>query len=131
MTATRMLKYIELKSGQSDRGPAWIARVTPSKTGRTLYFNGMALKRAIGGGVSGNHFDSETGEEYWVSGVKKNGRDRHWAGTGIVWIEESAVAEYVRVVGAKELDPRQFQVIEDLPAPAPEELIALENTKLP
>ncbi len=130
MTATRMLKYIEQKSGQSNRGPAWIARVTPSKTGRTLYFNGMALKRAIGGGISGNHFDSETGDEYWVSGVKKDGRDRHWAGSGIVWIEEGAVAEYLRVVGATELTPRQFQVIEDCPAPALEELAARENTKL-
>ncbi len=35
----KMLRYIELKSGYSDNGPAWIGYVTPSKTGRTIYFN--------------------------------------------------------------------------------------------
>ena len=58
-------------------GPAWIARVKLSKSGRIVYFNGKALKRAIGGGISGNHVDLQTGEEYWVSGVKKDGLDRH------------------------------------------------------
>ena len=29
----------------------------------------------------------ETGESYWVSGVKKDGQDRHWAGSGKVLIE--------------------------------------------
>jgi len=28
-------------------------------------------------GVAGNHVDQGTGEEYWVSGVKKDGTDRH------------------------------------------------------
>jgi hypothetical protein len=43
-----MLKYIEQKAGHADNGPAWIARVTFSKSGRTVYFNGMALKRISG-----------------------------------------------------------------------------------
>jgi hypothetical protein len=30
-----VLRYIELKSGYSDNGPAWIAYVMESKTGRT------------------------------------------------------------------------------------------------
>ncbi|MFL9838337.1 hypothetical protein ABS768_12550 [Flavobacterium sp. ST-75] len=38
------IKYIELKSGYSDNGPAWIGLVTFSKTGRTVYFNGKAFK---------------------------------------------------------------------------------------
>ncbi len=71
-----MLKYIELKSGYSDNGPAWIARVTLSRSGRTVYVNGKALKRASAGMISGNHFDLETGEEYWVSGIKRDGLDR-------------------------------------------------------
>ena len=40
-----MLKYIELKTGYNDNGPAWIGRVKVSKSGCTLYFNGRALKR--------------------------------------------------------------------------------------
>jgi len=80
-----VLRYIELKTGYADNGPAWIARVKLSKSGRTIYFNGKALKRAARG-VSGNRYDVQTGQEYWVSGVKKNGLDRHWAGSGIVSI---------------------------------------------
>jgi hypothetical protein len=39
-----MIRYVELKSGYHDDGPAWIARVLVSKPGRTVYFNGKALK---------------------------------------------------------------------------------------
>jgi hypothetical protein len=81
--AVKLLRYIELKSGYSDNGPAWIGHVTPSKTGRMLYFNGRALMKLKGqrrGKSGGNYIDMETGESFWVSGVKKNGEDRHWQG---------------------------------------------------
>ena len=77
-----MLKYIELKSGFNDDGPAWIGRVAVAKSGRTIYFNGKAFKRATGGGFGGNYIDLETRDTYWISGVKKSGLDRHWAGSG-------------------------------------------------
>jgi len=85
------IKYIELKSGQGDCGPAWIARVQKSKSGRTIYFNGRALKSCGGRGIGGNYFDTATGSEYWVSGVKKRGWNRHWAGGGKIKIEKSLV----------------------------------------
>jgi hypothetical protein len=45
----KLLRYIELKSGgYSDNGPAWIAYVEQSKTGRTLYFNGRGLMKLKG-----------------------------------------------------------------------------------
>lgn len=44
----KLLRYIELKSGHSDNGPAWIGYVTASKTGRTLYFNGRGLMKLKG-----------------------------------------------------------------------------------
>ena len=72
-TMKPQIKYIELKSGYSDDGPAWIGLVTFSKTGRTVYFNGKAFKSLKPKGISGNHYDLETGEEYWISGVKKTG----------------------------------------------------------
>lgn len=125
-----MLKYLELKSGQNDQGPAWIARVKLSKSGRTVYFNGKALKRADGKGISANYFDLETGEEYWVSGVKKNGQDRHWAGAGIVWIESGVVAEYLKIIGADKIDECRLKVIADLPQTEVEKFRNLENTRL-
>lgn len=102
----KTLRYIELKSGHSDDGPAWIGYVTSSKTGRTLYFNGRGLMKLKGqrrGDSGGNYVDMETGESFWVSGVKKNGEDRHWAGSGKVLVETAAVSEYLRTVGAKTL----------------------------
>lgn len=93
-----ILRYIELKSGHSDDGPAWIGYVTPSKTGRTAYFNGRGLMKLKGqrrGASGGNYVDMETGESFWVSGVKKNGQDRHWAGSGKVLVEAAAVADYL------------------------------------
>ena len=124
-----VLRYIELKTGYADNGPAWIARVKLSKSGRTIYFNGKALKRAARG-VSGNHYDVQTGQEYWVSGVKKRGLDRHWAGSGIVSIEAAAVSEYLQLTGAEELDGSRFQVIADLEEPDPSQFTALENEAL-
>jgi len=40
----------------------------------------------------------DTGEQYWISGVKKNREDRHWAGAGPVEIEDDAREEYERLV---------------------------------
>jgi hypothetical protein len=127
VSTNKVLKYIELKTGHADNGHAWIARVRLSKSGRTVYFNGRALKRAAGGGIAGNHFDVETGDEYWVSGVKKDGCDRHWAGSGVVWIEAGAVAEYRQTIGAVELDDARLQVVPDLPEPEVERFRAIEN----
>ena len=73
----KILRYIELKSGYSDNGPAWIAYVVQSKTGRTVYFNGRGLMKLKGqrrGESGGNYIDMETGESFWVSGVKKDGK---------------------------------------------------------
>ena len=122
-----MLKYIEQKTGHADDGPAWIARVTLSKSGRTVYFNGRALKRINGGGVAGNYIDVESRDEYWVSGVKKRGTNRHWAGSGAIMIEASAVPEYLQLIGSNELDRSQFHVVPDFPETDPAMFYEREN----
>lgn len=109
--ARHEMLYIELKTDQNDRGPAWIGRASLSATGRTVYFNGKALKRA-GGGGSGNHFDVETGEEYWISHVKKDGSDRHWAGGGTIMIDSRVLDEYLELRGLSKLDPQSHKVVE-------------------
>jgi hypothetical protein len=111
--SVKMLRYVELKSGHSDNGPAWIGYVTPSKTGRTVYFNGRALMKLKGQRRSesgGNYCDMETGESFWVSGVKKNGEDRHWAGSGKIMIEAAAVSEYLETIGSSALDRSRHEV---------------------
>jgi hypothetical protein len=87
--------YVELKTGFSDNGPAWIGKVRFSKTGRTAYYTGHNLRRY--NGVLGNYIDSETREEYWIPGVKRDGTDRHWAGAGPVDIDGDVRNEYLTV----------------------------------
>jgi len=125
-----MLKYVELKSGYSDCGPAWIARVNSSKSGNTIYFNGMALKKMKGGGISGNYCDLESGDEYWISGIKKQGCNRHWAGNGKIEIEESVVVEYLSIIGAAKLDLKAFNICADLPHTNGSQFFDVENEKL-
>jgi hypothetical protein len=128
----KLLRYIELKSGHSDNGPAWIAYVEPSKTGRTLYFNGRGLIKLKGqrrGDSGGNYVDVETHEYFWVSGVKKNGEDRHWAGSGKVLVEAAAVAEYLKTIKAKTLDTSRCEVTHSIRPTDIERLSRLANAR--
>jgi hypothetical protein len=127
----KILRYIELKSGHSDNGPAWIGYVAQSKTGRTLYFNGRGLMKLKGqrrGDSGGNYIDMETGESFWVSGVKLNGQDRHWAGSGKVLIEAAAVAEYLQTIKASTLDTSRCEVTNSIRQTDIERLSQLANS---
>ena len=112
---SRMM-YVEHKSHQNDKGSAWIGRVFFSKTGRTLYFNGMAFQSLKGSGGYANYYEMESGEEYWISGVKKSGGDRHWAGSGIIAVGRDVVDEYLATTGWQTLPASQFVVV-DIEAP--------------
>jgi hypothetical protein len=104
------IKYVELKSGYADNGPAWIGRVKNSKTGNTVYFNNKAFRRHVG--VGANYYDVETLEEYWISNVKKDGTDRHWAGSGKVMIDRKIISDYLSIIGEKQLNRSRFEVVE-------------------
>jgi hypothetical protein len=109
----KLLRYIELKSGYNDDGPAWIGYVTPSKSGRTIYFNGRALMKRKGhrrGEAGGNYCDMETSESFWVSGVKKNCQDRHRCGFGKILIEATAVSEYLEAIGVGTVDKSLHEI---------------------
>lgn len=123
------LKYIEQCTGTNHTGPAWIAYVQTSKSGRTIYFNGHALQRAAKGYGQGNHFDVETGEAYWISGVKTRGSNRHWAGSGHIFVEESAVPELLALLGERSLDTSRFRITPDLPRTDPQRFNALLNER--
>lgn len=93
--------YIERKTRNgvslADRGPAVIGDVTYSKTGKTIYYKGMKFKSLPGGGTYGNyclmpsdHDDNvklteeayreqfyKTYDEFWITGVKKDGSNRY------------------------------------------------------
>jgi hypothetical protein len=102
------IKYIELKSGYSDNGPAWISKVEFSKSGRTIYFNGHAFKGNGHGGCS----DSETGEIYWITGVKKNGENRHWGGKGKIMLDKEIAQDYLEFIGLDKIDLEKFELVD-------------------
>jgi len=89
--------YVELKSDYNDDGPAFIGWVTFSKTRKTVKVHGKNLERFQGGWA--NHFDTKTGDMYWVSAPKKDGLDRHENGRHApVSIDEDARDEYARIM---------------------------------
>ena len=102
------LKYIELKSDYEDNGPAWIGKVEFSKSGKTAYFNGHAFH----GNGHGICRDIESREIYWISGVKKNGQDRHWAGNGKIMIDRNVIDEYLSIIDSKCLDLKKYILVD-------------------
>lgn len=124
----RDLMYLELKSGFCDNGPAWIGYVKASKSGQTLYWNDHAFQKY--NGVGANYVDIETGEEYWISGVKKRGTNRHWAGSGVIQMDRRAVDEYLALTGQSQLPGNTFTLV-DIPDSFPiQRTQALLNNKL-
>jgi hypothetical protein len=89
---TRIM-YVERKAGNL-AGPARIGRVTYSKTGATLYYDGLELRSLKGSGFKANYFDVETGDEYWISGPRKDGCDSLYATNIPTEIDEDVRHEY-------------------------------------
>lgn len=124
-----MLRYIELKTGFRDNGPAWIGRVTLSNSGATVYFNGRALTRAKGRGISGNHFDVESGDEFWISRPKKNGEDRRRGCSARILIEAAVVDEYVALRNLTALDSALYEVTNSIVQTDTARFHAIENRR--
>jgi hypothetical protein len=91
------IMYIENKS-EGLTGPARIGRVTFSKTGRTLYYQGKSFRSQKGKGFKSNYYEVETGDEYWISGCKKDGGDRLYGERLPIEIDEDVHEEYWSVI---------------------------------
>ena len=87
---TRIM-YLEDKSDGLS-GPARSGRVTYSKTGRSLYYQGRLFQSLAGQGFKANYFEVETGAHYWISGCKKDGTDALYSTT--IEIDEDVREEY-------------------------------------
>ncbi len=89
--------FVENKNGDIDGVSARIGWVTFSKTGFSIYYRGRVLKRSKGQGIRGNYYDEQSGDEFWVSGVKKRGSNAHWAEPVDTYIDADALEEYQRI----------------------------------
>lgn len=93
--ASRIM-YIERKAGAL-QGEARIGRVRFSQTGRTLYYRGLSFQSLKGQGFKSNYVCLETGEDYWISGCRKDGRD-HLYGDVTTEIDDDVSEEYWSVI---------------------------------
>lgn len=87
--------YIEDKS-EGLNGAARIGRVTFSKSGRSIHYNGRVFQSLDGSGFKANYFDVETGDQFWISGPRKDGADRLYGGSMPVEIDPEVEREYWR-----------------------------------
>ena len=86
--------YIEDKSNGLV-GEARIGKVTFSKSGKTIYYKGKSFKSLKGAGFKANYYEVESGDEYWISGCKKDGTDRLVYARGLpIYIDEDVREEY-------------------------------------
>lgn len=99
--ARSRIMYIENKSGGLE-GDARIGRVFFSKTGATLYYRGKKFRSLKGSGFKANYFEIETGDEYWISGPRKDKADRLYGGNKGVQIDDNVKDEYFAyIIGSK------------------------------
>ncbi|WP_430908359.1 hypothetical protein [Maribacter sp. 2-571] len=87
------IMYIERKAGNLT-GEARIGRVTFSNSGKSIYYNGLRFDSLKGAGFKANYFETESGEEYWISGCKKNGSDRLYNEKNPIRIDDDIREEY-------------------------------------
>ncbi len=103
------MMYVE-KAANDYNGPAWIGYVEFSRTGQSAYFNGQAFS-----GGRGNCRNIETGEYYWITGVKKRGSNRRVFGHGKVLVSRDAHAELLALNGWDALDETNYALFDAQP----------------
>lgn len=124
--------FIEKSTGANHDGPAWISRPRFSRTASTCYFNDKCLAHGwhMQSQYDGNYVDLDTGHGYWISGVKKNGEDRHYLGKGIVFVDRKVVDEYLAFRGIDKLDPQKYEIVDIIETKTPADFYHLNNAKL-
>jgi hypothetical protein len=91
--AKSRVMYIECKSDGLN-GPARIGRVTFSKTGKSIYYKGHLFHSLRGSGFKANYRSEQTGEQYWISGPRRDGEDRLYVSNIPIEIDEDVREEY-------------------------------------
>ena len=91
--ARSRIMYVECKADGLE-GPARIGRVYFSKTGKTLYYRGLQFRSLKGSGFKANYRELASGNEYWISGPRKDRDDRLYGGSRGVKIDDDVRVEY-------------------------------------
>jgi hypothetical protein len=73
-------------------GPARIGWVNVREKGKRLDYGQRRFRTLRGAGFKSNYYDVDTGEHYWISGCRKDGRDALYSTD--VEIDDDARDEY-------------------------------------
>jgi hypothetical protein len=74
----RRVMFVQLKTGHNlDRGPSWIGWVDFNRSWVTARYRGRELRRAQRM-WDANFYDVETGEQFWLSGPKRDRTDTRY-----------------------------------------------------
>lgn len=92
-TMPSRIMYIERKAGEIV-GEGRIGRARFNRTGRTIFYRNLVLRRIVGGGFKWNYRDESTGDEYWVTGPKKRGGDRLYGSESPIDIDDDVREDY-------------------------------------
>jgi hypothetical protein len=87
------IMFIESKA-EGLSGPARIGRVSFSKSGKSVYYGGKRFQTLAGQGYKSNYFEVESGDEYWISGCRRDGKDRLYGERVAVDIDDDVRREY-------------------------------------
>lgn len=102
--------YVQLKTGyDTDRGPAWIARVSFTRSWRTAYVHGRTLERLTGtayANFDANFRDVATGERFWLSGPKRDRTDGRYSNQQ-PQVDDDVRAEYEAFLAGAALRGRE------------------------
>lgn len=102
------IMYIEDKS-VGLIGPARIGRVRFSKTGKTLYYRGRQFQSLKGRGFKSNYFDVDSGDEFWISGCRKDGADRLYGERLPIEIDDDVrIENWTSIRGMSECSEERF-----------------------
>ena len=91
--ARSRIMYVESKA-TGLTGEARIGRVYFSKTGKTLYYRGLRFRSLNGRGFKANYFEVDSGDEYWISGPRRDSDNRLYGGNRGVSIDDDIRVEY-------------------------------------
>lgn len=104
------IMYVQLKTGfATDLGPAWISRVRFTRTWRTAHFHGRTLRRVTGtanANFDSNFYDVDSGDEYWISGPKRDRTDGRYTRQSPV-IEDDVRDQYEALLAGCPLPGRE------------------------
>lgn len=90
--------YLERGGGlrSAVHGDAFIGRVSITRTGATLRWRDRSFQSLKGGGYKANCFEVETGERWWISGCRQDGR--HALYPRVVTIDDDVAEAYWREI---------------------------------